>query len=161
VKRFILSLFAVGCAHAPVPVRDVELPGSGGPELRVFREMVREELLAAYRPANELTLYLKLNGEPVYLGTIDYTGTSKTNHEATTPFANTGDELCGKVLLLQPSTEVYVGRATTSTGTVTAVNGVKLQPNERVVWMPPVGTDCFIAALRVSASGDLKFWELK
>lgn len=163
-RLLLFAVLAVGCAHAPnapVPVLSVEQPGSGGPgEIRIIREAVRAELLAASRPGYN-DLFAALQGQPTYLGTIDFTGTSKTNGQATIPFNNTGETLCGKLLLLQPTQGVYIGKSGTSGGTVTAVNGVELDPKERVVWLMPQGVNCYIAALRVTADGNLKVWWLQ
>lgn len=109
------------------------------------------------------------SGYPVFLGTIDFTGTSKTNAQATTPFSATFPGLAGKALLLQTDQDVYVLPVTTSTGTVTSSNGVKLSAGERVtITMPDrdqrdISGDApdFLAALQVSAGGNLKVWELK
>lgn len=157
-RTALLCLLAVGCAHAPVvDVAETRTQTAG---FTVIRGAAVDLMLGVLRPSGSI-LDQKLVGSPAYLGTIDYTGTSKTNHEATTPFNNVTPALCGKLLLLQPSTAVYILGATTNTGTVTAVNGVKLQVDERVIVMMKDNTKCWLAALRVSASGDLKFWELE
>lgn len=160
----VLAL-AVGCAHQPVEVAKTETV-SLADSITVIRDVVRSELLAsAYRSRDILSLSLKLNGAPTYLGVIDYTGTSTTNHQASTPFNNTGDALCGKTLLLQASTAMHFRPVTTNTGTVTTANGVKLGVDERaIVTMMPSDTgttECWIAAIRSSASGNLSVWELR
>lgn len=111
---------------------------------------------------------VKYSGSPRYLGTIDFGAASKTNHQATTPFNNTGTALCGKILLLQPDQDVYILPTNTNTGTVTAANGYKLLAGqaatitvddleERVIAGEFYG---WLAALQVSAGGNLKVWEL-
>ena len=113
---------------------------------------------------------VRLSGSPRYLGVIDFTGTSKTNHEATTPFNNTGNALLGKVLLLQPSQACYILGVSANDGTVSATNGVYLFANERVEIvmddLPDVSTQPsdllpWLAVIRDSASGNLKVWELQ
>lgn len=61
-------------------------------------------------------------GYPVYLGTIDATTTAKTNAEATTPFANSGELLKGKVLAVHNAgaVDVRIALVATSTGDVTS-----------------------------------------
>lgn len=166
MKRFfLLSLLAVACAHAPA--REIDVAKSetaiAADSVRVLREAVRAELLAAsnVRPANEFSLALKLYGSPKFLGVIDYTGTSKTNHEATTPFNNTSTALCGKLLLLSATTAVHVLKVATNAGTVTTTTGVPLQPNDRVIQLMDNSTNCWLAAIRASASGNLSVWELE
>lgn len=156
-RLLLLSLVAMGCAHAPA------VEGSGGPSISIIREAVKQELLAAaYRPGPTDYQYA-LNGQPEFLGTIDFTGTSKTNAQASVAFNDTGDTLCGKLLLVQVATggSAYLGKAVTSTSTVTATNGVELALKERALWMMPMGVNCFLAALRVSVDGTLKVWWLK
>jgi hypothetical protein len=105
-----------------------------------------------------------LNGSPVYLGTIDCTGTSKTNAQATTPFGNTGDMLKGKVLLVcnSGSVTVYVHPVATSTGTTTAVRGagfgVPIGPGERV-YITMNAKYPYIAAI-TTTTANLDFWEM-
>ncbi len=109
-----------------------------------------------------------LSGSPRYLGVIDFTATSKTNHEATTPFNNTGTALAGKVLLLQATQDCYILPRPTNTGTVTSTTGVKIAAGERVqITMDdidsktPAGENYgWLACLRVSTSGNLSVWEL-
>lgn len=111
---------------------------------------------------------VKLSGNPVYLGTIDYAATSKTNHQATTPFANAGNALLGKIILMQPSTDVYIRTVLTNSGTVDSTNGILILANERVqiVCEDIDGTVLagesyrWLAAIRSTASGNLKVWEL-
>lgn len=109
---------------------------------------------------------IKLSGSPRYLGTIDFTATSKTNEQATTPFGVGG--MAGKILLLQPSTDVYILPTATSTGAVTSTNGVLLGAGERVqltlddrdVTDEAGESFAWLAALRSTADGNLKVWEL-
>lgn len=84
-----------------------------------------------------------LNGVPTYLGTIA-ASTSKTNHDTATPFNNTGNALCGKVLLVQNAAAgaVRLLAVATNTGTVSNTRGATFGPSigagERVVlFMPP------------------------
>lgn len=108
-----------------------------------------------------------LSGSPRYLGTIDFTSASRTNGSgATTPFNTAG--LTGKKILLQADQDVYILPVATVSGAVTAANGVKLNSGERVVISmddsdskAPAGElYAWLAALRVSADGNLKVWEL-
>lgn len=109
-----------------------------------------------------------LSGSPRYLGVIDFTGTSKTNSQATSAFNATAPALAGKVLLLQPDQDVYIRTVQTSTGTVTSTNGIKIAAGERVQIVmddldskvPDGESYGWIAAIRVSVSGNLKVWEL-
>lgn len=111
---------------------------------------------------------IRLSGSPRYLGTIDFTATSKTNAEATTAFNTAAPRLGGKVLLIQPDQDCYILPVSTSTGTVTSTNGVKLTSGERVqITMDDIDPTSisgeayqWLACLRVSASGNLKVWEL-
>lgn len=109
------------------------------------------------RPYNDSTSIL--NGMPIFLGVIDATTTSKTNHEATTPFNNTGEALKGKTLLIQVSAECYIGVTSTSTGTVTTANGVKLAADERVIIMMGQSRG-FLAAIHATATANVRVWEL-
>lgn len=166
MKRFfLLSLLAVGCAHAPALEQARTETAIAADSVRVIREAVREELLGAVqRPASEFALALKLYGTPKYLGVIDYTGTSTTNHQASTPFNNTGDALCGKTLLLKATTDAHVLAVSTNTGTVTTATGVPIGPTDRVIQTMPAsvsGTKCWLAVIRATASGNLSVWELE
>lgn len=159
-RTALLMLLAVGCAHAPARELEVATTETRAAPFTVIRGAAVDQMLGVLRPSGSI-LDQKLVGSPAYLGTIDYTGTSKTNHQATTPFNNTSTALCGKLLLLQPSTAVYILPVNANDGTVTAANGVKLQVDERVIIFFLENSVCWLAALRVSASGDLKAWELK
>lgn len=99
------------------------------------------------------------SGCPVYLGTIDFTATSKTNSQATAPFNATGDALKYKTLLLQPDQDCYILPVTTATGAVTSSNGIQLTAGERVI-VNMAEVHRWMAVIRVSASGNLKVWEL-
>jgi hypothetical protein len=170
MKRLLLVGLAVAstallaCAHTP----QVEYVSSETAYAAIttadIRDAVRAELLAA-RPIPGVVPQT-IAGAPTFLGVIDYTGTSTTNHQASTPFNNTGSALCGMVLLLQPSTDMYVLPVTTTTGTVTSANGVTLFANERVVltmtdYFVTNATECWLAALRVTSSGNLRVWRLR
>lgn len=104
-----------------------------------------------------------------YLGTIDFTNTSKTNAQATTPFEAASPSLAGKHLILQASQDVYILPVTSSTGTVTSTNGFTMYAGEtKSFWMDDYDERAvdgevyaWLAALRVSADGNLKVWELK
>ncbi len=100
-----------------------------------------------------------LSGTPKYLGVIDFTGTSKTNHQATSVFNNTGAALTGKTLLLQCSAAVHILPVTTNDGTVTTATGVKLAADERVI-ISMGSTYGWLAAIQTSGAGNLSFWEL-
>lgn len=109
------------------------------------------------------------DGSLRYLGTIDFTSTSRTNAQATTPFNDTSPALAGKHLILQTSQDVYILPVQTSTGTVTSTNGFTLYAGEtKSFWMDDFDERAvagepyaWLAALRVSADGNLKVWELK
>ena len=167
MKRFsLLALLVVGCAHAPVVDVAHTEQAALADSVRVIRGAVREELLTvAKRPGDAFSLSMKLYGSPKYLGVIDYTGTSKTNHEATTPFNNTGDALCGKVLLIHSATASHVLPVDTNTGTVTTATGVPVGADAvRILTMPPSNTGltrCWLAVIRNAASGNLSVWELE
>lgn len=110
------------------------------------------------------------SGSPRYLGTIDFTSAAKTNATATTAFNVTG--LQGKVLLLQPSQDVYILPLPVATpvagNTVSSTNGITVYANERVeISMDDPDSKCpagelyaWLGAIRVSADGNLKVWEL-
>lgn len=166
MKRFFLLslLVAVGCAHQP-RLEVVESTTQYSADITsVVRDAVRAELLAA-RPTGNL-LAAAVVGAPSFLGAVDYTGISTTNHQASTPFNNTGSALCGMVLLLQPTTDVYILPVTTNTGAVTTANGVLLFANERVElsmtdFFTGNATECWLAAIRSTASGNLRVWKLR
>lgn len=106
------------------------------------------------------------SGHPVYLGTIDATTTSKTNHQATTPFNNTGGALCGKLLLIQNagSVAVRLHAVTTTTGTTTNTRGTgfgpEIQSKERVIVFMD-DTRCYMAGIALSSTANIDFWELQ
>lgn len=164
LSLLLLAVTAAACAHEP-RVESVWSETAYAPLTTAdIRDAVRAELLAA-RPSPGL-IPQSINGAPTFLGVIDYTASSVTNHQASTPFNNTGSALCGKVLLLQPSTDVYVLPVTTNTGTVTTSNGVLLFANERVLltmtdYFATNATECWLAAIRSSASGNLRVWALR
>ena len=111
---------------------------------------------------------VKYSGTPVYLGTIDFTATSKTNAQATTPFNAALPGLLGKILMLQPSQDVYILPVDTSTRAITSSNGILLYAGERVtvtmmdmdITDEPGENTPWLAAIRSSADGNLKVWEL-
>jgi hypothetical protein len=100
------------------------------------------------------------HGTPVFLGTIDFTNTSKNNTSASTPFSNTGDGLAGKVLMVHASTSVFILPGTSSSAAVTSTNGVPLTGNTdpKCFYMHPAYTA--LAALRQASDGNLKVWEM-
>lgn len=108
-----------------------------------------------------------LNGIPIYLGTIDATTTSKTNHQATTPFNNTGSALCGKVLLIQNAgaIDIRIHPVTTNTDTVSNSRGTgfgpAISPGERVIVFMPTGSRCWVAGITTSSTANIDFWELQ
>lgn len=116
-------------------------------------------------------LDVRLNGSPDYLGTIDCTTTSKTNHEATTPFNNTGNALLGKVLLLsnEGTVDVYVHPVSTNAGLVTSDgtgnHGVRIGAAERVILMmedDDTGSpNKWIAAKTASGTANLRIYDLQ
>lgn len=99
------------------------------------------------------------NGSPSFLGVIDATTTSKTNHQATTPFANTVDALKGKTILIQSSAACFILPVSTNTGTVTAANGVKLAADERVI-ITMGSAQGWLAAILASGTGNVRVWEM-
>lgn len=102
---------------------------------------------------------VRLSGTPVYLGVIAFGAATKNNADTATPFKASGDALSGKVLLLQTSAAVYILPGTSSSAAVTSTNGVKLAADERVIIAMSDGYT-HLAALQVSASGNLSVWEL-
>lgn len=106
------------------------------------------------------------DGSLRYLGVIDFTNVSKTNAQATAPFGATG--LQGKHLIMQCTQDVYILPVASSTGTVTSTNGFTMYAGEtKSFWMDDVDSKApagesygWLAALRVSADGNLKVWEL-
>jgi len=97
-------------------------------------------------------------GSPSLLGTIVAT-TTKNNYDTATPFNNSGDGLKGKVLLIQPDAACYILPVTSSTGTVTTSNGVKLAADEKVtIHMGQRFPG--LACLSVSGTTNCKVWEL-
>lgn len=106
------------------------------------------------------------DGSLRYLGVIDFTATSKTNAQATAPFNITG--MAGKHLILQTTQDVYILPVPTSTTAITSTNGFTMYAGEtKSFWMDDVDTKAisgelyaWLAALRVSADGNLKVWEL-
>jgi hypothetical protein len=93
-------------------------------------------------------------GAPVYLGTIDFTGTSKTNLTATTPFGTAG--LNNKTILLQADQDLYV--LTGAAPTAAATTSIKILAGELKSFH--MGAHISLAALRVTNSGNLLVWEL-
>ena len=109
-----------------------------------------------------------IQGYAVYLGTIDCTGTSKTNHQATTAFNNTGEGLSGKVLMLvNEHTDViriYPVKANDGTVTVTraagAAFGFPIQPGAALT-MNMGDAYSWLAAVAASGAGKLDEFEKK
>jgi hypothetical protein len=117
VKHFVLlSLLAVGCAHAPATA-----PGSGGPDARTFREMVRAELLAAARPASEFSLFQMLNGEWSKIGVLTSTGTSVNNGSTGVTFTLS----CATVVFQCDTAQANVGAGATCDTDPTGANHKK------------------------------------
>lgn len=106
-------------------------------------------------------------GSPVYLGTIDAGATAKTNAEASTPFANTGDGLKNKVLLIandSTSLTVRFHPVATSTGDATATRnaagfGVPIGPGERVI-VRMLADYAYLAVISPSGAANVDVWEL-
>lgn len=111
---------------------------------------------------------VKYSGSPRLLGTIDFTSTSKTNAQASVPFNAADPALAGKILLLQASQDVYILPTATSTGLVTSSTGVLVFANERVILTcddidkTDMAGERFgwLAAIRSTADGNLRIWEL-
>lgn len=111
---------------------------------------------------------IRLSGCPVLLGTIDYTDTSKTNAEASTPFNAASPALAGKIILVQPSTDCYILPVLTSTSVVASTTGVLLLANERLSFTLEDYDEravdgevrAWLAAIRSASNGNLKVWEL-
>lgn len=100
------------------------------------------------------------SGEPNYLGVIDATATSKTNAQATAPFNAAAPGLALMNILIQPDVDCYVLPVTTSAGTVSSTNGVKITAGERVL-IGLTELKPWIAVIRDTASGNIRFWEMK
>jgi hypothetical protein len=174
MRLALLALALVGCAPHAVPVVNYEAgSGAPGPEM-VFLDRAATGAvpnvglsamgIAGDRAPTILQLETLLYGSPVYLGVVDCTNVSKTNHQATTPFNNTGNALCGKPLLIQPSAELFLLPVATNTGAVTTATGVDLTAKERVVILmtSKTGSDntCWLACILSSGTGNLSVWEL-
>lgn len=106
-----------------------------------------------------------LNGYPLYLGTVDATTTSKTNHEATTPFNDTGEALKGKVLLIvnAGTVDIRIHPMALNNGVVSnsrgAGFGVPVGAGERVTVR--MGTSYgFMAVIATSSTANVDIWEL-
>ncbi len=99
------------------------------------------------------------DGTPVFLGVIAYTGSSVNNHTTGTAFNNTTDALKGKTLLIQASTVCYILPGTANDAAATTANGVKLAVDERVILRMGQSYG-WLAAIRDTASGNLRVWEL-
>ena len=104
-------------------------------------------------------------GYPVYLGTYDATTTSKTNHQATTVFNNTGVALKGKVLCIYNAGSVDVRWHPTATNDGTTTNtrgatfGVPLAPGSfATVRMGE--TYGWLAVIATSSTANVDVWEL-
>ena len=93
-----------------------------------------------------------LNGSFSYLGTVSSTGTSVTNNGSfTIPL--------GKLVLVQPDAAGYLLPATSGSGTVSATNGLKLDPNEK--WVVCLkSTEAVVAWISVSGTAALKVWSI-
>jgi hypothetical protein len=115
---------------------------------------------AQSRPAGEFPLVLKLNGSPQFLGVIQSTGASVTNHGTGVPFNNTGVALKAKVLLLQPDAAGYVLGVTTNNAAVTTANGVKLAADERVI-VTLLPTEGWLAWISSTGTTNLRVWEIQ
>jgi hypothetical protein len=106
-----------------------------------------------------------LNGYPVYLGTVDATTTSKTNAQASSAFANSGDALRGKVLMIQNagSVSIRIHPVSSSTGTVANARGTgfgpEIQPGERV-YIRMGETYPYLAVIATSSTASVDFWEM-
>jgi hypothetical protein len=117
-KLLLLSLLAVGCAHAPameVVRSDVR---TAADSVTVIREAVRAELLGVARPGGELSLFTLLNGEPEKIGVLTSSGTSVNNTTTAVTFT-----LSGSTLLIKCDTALAnVGPGSTCSDDVTNVN---------------------------------------
>lgn len=102
---------------------------------------------------------LTLSGSPRLLGVIDFTSTAKTNAEATTPFNAADPALGGKVLLLQATQDVFVLPVSDSTGDAASATSVLLYAGERVI-LTMDSVNMWLSAVRSTADGNLKVWEL-
>lgn len=102
-----------------------------------------------------------LADEPT-IGVIDATTTSKTNHEASTPFPNSTPHALaeGFVYSLQcVGADVYATTVSTSTGTVTS-NGATSAGTylvDKSIWyFKPKGTRTWVAVKTVSGTADCR-----
>jgi len=91
-----------------------------------------------------------LNGSPEYLGTISASSGAAVN-SFTIP--------AGTLLMLQPTAAGYVLPGSANTVTVTALNGVKLDADEKFPLFLRT-PEAFLAWLPVSGAADLKVWRL-
>lgn len=106
-----------------------------------------------------------LNGYPVYLGTIDATTTAKTNAEATTEFADDGETLKGKTLMIQNagSVSIRLHPVAASTGDVSNTRGAgfgpEIQPGERI-YVTMGTTYGFLSVITTTGTANVDFWEV-
>jgi hypothetical protein len=97
----------------------------------------------------------KLNGTPRFLGVIVAT-TTKNNADTAVPFNATGDQLRGKMLMMQADAACHVYFGPLSTQTATTANGVKLAADQihYVMMTEDIG---FVACV---GAASLRIWEL-
>jgi hypothetical protein len=114
---------------------------------------------AAYPQARPNNTLVAINGYPAHLGTIVAT-TTKNNHDTASAFSNTGAALKGMVLMVQCDAAAYVLPGTANTATVTTGNGVKLEANEKFIFIMGVEHG-WLAALAVSGTANCKVWRLQ
>lgn len=107
-----------------------------------------------------------LVGYPVYLGTIDATTTAKTQAEASTPFAHTGELLKGKVIVIHNagSVDVRIHPVATSTGDVTSTRnaagfGFTIKAGDQKAFR--MGDQYgYLSVITVSSTANVDFHEL-
>jgi len=110
-------------------------------------------------PLMEPHLGAAIYGDPVYLGTIAATTTSKNNHDTGTPFNDTDEALKGKLLLVQPDVACYVRQADTNAGTASSTNGVKLAADQ-LFYVSMRSNKGWLACVSVSGSVNLRVFEM-
>lgn len=110
-------------------------------------------------PLMEPHLGAAIYGDPVYLGTIAATTTSKNNHSTGTAFNNTGEALKGKLLLVQPDVACYVRQVSANDGTASSTNGVKLAADQ-IFYLSMRSTKGWLACVSVSGTVNLRVFEM-
>ena len=108
-------------------------------------------------PIRDPHLNQALYGDAVLLGTIVAT-TTKDNGDTSVPFNNTGEQLKGKLLLIQSDVAVYIKQNSTASAGVTAANGVKVLADEKF-FVNMRSNKGYLSVLPVSGTANVKVFE--